>query len=61
VRACSEGQAPKVKRNWALMQFESHSHRGFSPVISTVTKQGNRLNGFSRLFGNCEHRAKAAV
>ena len=22
------------------MQFESHSHRGFSPVISSVTKQG---------------------
>ncbi len=31
------------------MQFESHSHRGFSPVISKVNKQGNRLNGFSLL------------
>jgi len=26
-----------------LMQFESHSPRGFTPVISGVTKQGNRL------------------
>jgi hypothetical protein len=33
----------------ALMQFEAHSHRGFSPVISSVTKQANRLNGFSLL------------
>jgi hypothetical protein len=29
-----------------LMQFESHSHRAFSPVISSVTDEGNRLNGF---------------
>jgi len=27
------------------MRFESHSHRAFSPVISSVSKQGNRLNG----------------
>jgi hypothetical protein len=32
-----------------LMEFESHSHRGFSPVISSVTKQGKRLNGNSIL------------
>jgi hypothetical protein len=44
-----------------LMQFESHSHRGFSPVISRVTKQRNRLNGFSLPLGKSEHRAKAPV
>jgi hypothetical protein len=38
------------------MQFESHSHRGFSPVISSVTKQGNRLNGFSLFLGNATPR-----
>jgi hypothetical protein len=29
----------KLARTRPLMQFESHSHRGFSPVISSVTKQ----------------------
>jgi hypothetical protein len=43
-----------------LMQFESHSHRGFSPVIPSVTQQGNRLNGFPLLL-RMRHRAKAAV
>jgi hypothetical protein len=43
------------------MQFESHSHRGFSPVMFSVTKHGNRLNGFSLPLGNAKHRAKAAA
>jgi hypothetical protein len=43
------------------MQFDSHSRRGFSPVTFSVTKQGNRLNGFSLFLGNVKHRVKAAV
>jgi len=32
------------------MQFESHSHRGFSPVVSSVTKRGNRFKRFLTTF-----------
>ena len=41
-----------------LMQIESQSHRGFSPMISSVTKQGSRLNGFSMLLGNANTALK---
>jgi hypothetical protein len=44
-----------------LMQFESHSHRGFSLVISGVRDKGNRLNLFLMLLAAFYHRAKAAV
>jgi len=49
------------------MQFESHSHRGFSTVISSVTKQGNRLNGNyisdspDLSFGLCLNSAEGAA
>ena len=42
----------------ALMQFEAHSHRGFSPVISSVTKQSKPFKRLLTPLGNANTALK---